>query len=49
MRTVLLSPGANPIAVNKYIISYQIRKNALLITGCVLSLVESYEAGNTVR
>jgi len=25
----------------------QIRKNALLITGCILSLVSSYEAGNT--
>jgi superfamily II helicase len=28
MCTVLLPPGGNPIAVNKYIISYQIKSNS---------------------
>jgi hypothetical protein len=39
MCTVLLPPGDNPIAVNKYIISYHIIKNVAFLYGCFLEAV----------
>jgi len=38
-----------PCFLTPEIIDYRIQKNTLLITECLLSLVASYEAGNTAR